>query len=249
MMGPGTSEGPGAVGQPLFATTHWSVVLAAADEERPEAAAALNQLCRAYWYPLYAYVRRRGYTPEDAQDLTQDFFALFLSRKSFSLADPSRGRFRSFLLTSLQHFLADEWRRAHRAKRGGGAPELPLDGEAAEARYVAELVETATPEQAYNRHWAMTLIEQALSALRAEYASAGKTGLFEALEEFLWGQEVYGSYPELAERLGMKEGAVRVAVHRLRERYREQLRQVVAQTVSDPGETEEELRYLITVVS
>ena len=163
-------EAPGAVGQPLFATTHWSVVLAAADQETPEAAAALENLCKSYWYPLYAYVRRRGYSPEDAQDLTQEFFARFLEKGSFSLADPARGRFRTFLLKSLQHFLADDWKRAHRAKRGGGTIPLSLDGVAAEARYAAGLADTATPERLYEERWAMTLLEQVLEQMREDYA-------------------------------------------------------------------------------
>ena len=145
--------------QPLFATTHWSVVLAAANEQNPQAATALQQLCRSYWQPLYVYTRRRGYSPEDAQDLTQEFFAHFLEKGSFSLADPGRGRFRTFLLKSLQHFLTDEWRRAHRAKRGGGAFDLPLDTVDAEAWYAEQLTDSTTPEQAYEERWAITLLE------------------------------------------------------------------------------------------
>ncbi len=249
MMGPGTSEAPGAVGKPLFATTHWSVVLAAAEGEKPEAAAALEQLCRTYWYPSYAYLRRRGRSPEEAQDLTQDFFVHFLARKSFSLADPTRGRFRSFLLKSLQHFLTDEWRRAHRSKRGGGAFNLPLDTVDAEAWYAEELTDSTTPEQAYEERWAITLLEHVLDGMRQDYAGAGKQRLFEALQDFLWDPEGSASYPALAKALEMTEGALRVAVHRLREGYRERLRAEVAHTVNDPAEIDGELRYLINIVT
>ena len=201
MSGRDNTEAPGAVGQPLFATTHWSVVLAAADQETPAAAAALENLCRSYWYPLYAYVRRRGYSPEDAQDLTQEFFARFLEKGSFRLADPTRGRFRTFLLKSLQHFLADDWKRAHRAKRGGGTFQLPLDGVAADARYAAELADSATPERLYEERWAMTLLEQVLARMREEYGRAGKARLFEALQDLLWGPDASVSYGALATEL------------------------------------------------
>ena len=232
-----------------FTTTHWSVVLAAGHDPSPHAEEALEQLCRNYWYPLYAYVRRRGYGPEDAQDLTQQFFARFLEKGSFSLADPSRGRFRTFLLKSLQHFLADDWKRAHRAKRGGGTIELPLDGVVAEVRYAAEPTESMTPERAYEQRWALTLLEQVLGRMREDYARVGKARLFEVLQDFLWGPDGSGSYAALARDLATTEGALRVAVHRLREQYRERLRAEVAHTVSNPGEVDAELRYLIGVIS
>jgi RNA polymerase sigma-70 factor (ECF subfamily) len=225
------------------------VVLAAGQSDSPDATQALETLCGAYWYPLYAYVRRRGYGHEDAQDLTQQFFARFLEKGSFSLADPSRGRFRTFLLKSLQHFLADDWKRAHRAKRGGGTIELPLDGVVAEARYTAELAETMTPERVYDERWAMTLLEQVLSRMREDYDRAGKARLIEALQNFLWGADGSASYAQIAENLAMTEGAVRVAVHRLREQYRERLRAEVAHTVSNPNEVDDELRYLIQAIS
>jgi RNA polymerase sigma-70 factor (ECF subfamily) len=186
---------------------------------------------------------------EDAQDLTQQFFAGFLEKQSFSLADPARGRFRTFLLKSLQHFLADDWRRAHRAKRGGGAFELPLDGAAAETRYAAELTDAMTPERAYEERWAMTLLDQVLARMREEYGRAGKARLFEALQDLLWGPDVSVSYRALATELAMTEGALRVAVHRLREHYRERLRAEVAHTVSHPSEVDAELHYLISVIS
>jgi RNA polymerase sigma-70 factor (ECF subfamily) len=246
---PGDGVEPSAKGSGLFTTTHWSVVLAAGQQDSPQASEALETLCRAYWYPLYLYVRRRGYGPEDAQDLTQDFFARFLEKGSFNLADPSRGRFRTFLLKSLQHFLADDWKRAHRAKRGGGTVELPLDGVVAEARYAAELTDTRSPERAYEQRWALTLLEQVLGRLREDYARVGKARLFEALQDFLWGPDGSVSYAALAQDLATTEGALRVAVHRLREHYRDRLRAEVAHTVSNPGEVDAELRYLIGVIS
>jgi RNA polymerase sigma factor (sigma-70 family) len=249
MMGRETTDAPGAVAQPLFATTHWSVVLAAGQGGTLQAAAALEQLCRTYWYPLYVYVRRRGYGVEDAQDLTQQFFAGFLAKESFSLADPARGRFRTFLLKSLQHFLADDWKRAHRAKRGGGAFQLPLDGAAVETRYAAELADPMTPERAYEQRWAMTLLEQVMTRMREDYVRAGKGRLFAALQDLLWGPDVSVSYGTLATELAMTQGALRVAVHRLREHYRERLRAEVAHTVSHPSEVDAELHYLISVIS
>jgi RNA polymerase sigma-70 factor (ECF subfamily) len=224
------------------------VVLAAGEQNTPQSAEALERLCRTYWYPLYAYVRRRGYSHEDAQDLTQEFFARFLEKGSFSLADPARGRFRTFLLKSLQHFLADDWKREHRAKRGGGTFEIPLDSLEAESRYAAELTDTMTPERAYEERWAATLIEHVLEQMRQDCNRAGKERLFQALEDFLWGPAPSRSYAVLAKDLGLTEVALRAAVHRLREQYRERLRAEVAHTVSEPGEVNAELRYLISVI-
>lgn len=244
-----TRVGASAAGSAVFTATHWSVVLAAGQQGSPRAVAALETLCRTYWHPLYVYVRRRGYGPEDAQDLTQQFFAQFLEKEGFSRADPDRGKFRSFLLKSIQHFLADEWKRAHRAKRGGGTRTLPWDSQAAEECCRADLAEAMTPERAYERRWAMTLLEQVLTSLRGDYVQAGKPRLFEALQDFLWGPEASLSYAQLAGELGMTEGAIRVAVHRLREHYRDRLRAAVAQTVDKSGEVDEELRYLIALMS
>jgi RNA polymerase sigma factor (sigma-70 family) len=245
----GGQPGGAKTGAPVFSTTHWSVVLAAGQQKSPEAAQALEKLCRTYWQPLYVYVRRRGYNPDDAQDLTQQFFALFLEKEGFSLADPDRGKFRTFLLTAIQHFLADEWKRAHRAKRGGGARVVSLDTQAAEERCRAGLAEALPPDRAYERCWAITLLEQVLSSLRGQYLQAGKGRLFEALEDFLWGPDASMSYARVAEELDMTEGAVRVAVHRLREHYRDRLRAEVAHTVDQPGSVDEELRYLIALMS
>jgi DNA-directed RNA polymerase specialized sigma24 family protein len=232
-----------------FATTHWSVVLAAGGRNTPESAKALETLCQTYWYPLYAYVRRRGYAPADAQDLTQQFFARFLEKGSFHRADPARGRFRSFLLKSLQHFLADDWKRAHRVKRGRGAFQVPLDRAMAEARFAAELTDTVTPERAYDEHWAMTLLEHVLGRMREEYTRVGKEGLFDALQDFLWDQDPPVPRAVMAKDLGLTEGALHAAVHRLRQHYRERLRSEVACTVDDPEQVDGELRYLITVMS
>ncbi len=240
------SEPPARGG--VFATTHWSVVLAAGEQNTPESAEALERLCSTYWHPLYTYVRRRGYSPEDAQDLTQQFFERFLERGSFSAADPARGRFRTFLLKALQHFLADEWKRRHRAKRGGRTFQVPLDGVLAEKLYAAELTDMMTPERAYEQRWALTLLEQVLEHMHQDYSSAGKETLFQALQAFLWGADPSLSYSALATELGLTQEALRAAVHRLREDYRERLRAEVAHTVSEPGEIDAELHYLIDVI-
>lgn len=247
MMGQGSAEPLGVMAQPLFATTHWSVVLAAADQESPEAAAALERLCCTYWYPLYAYVRRQGYDPADAQDLTQEFFARLLARKTLACVAPQKGKFRSFLLVVLRHFLSDERDRASAAKRGGGKPAVPLDAEQAENRYKLEPVDRLDAEKIYERRWAMTLLGQAWTRLREESVAHGKLEQFERLSEFVAGEAevtcVVG-----ASGLGMSESAMRSAVHRLRERYRALIREEIALTVSAPGEVDEELRHLINVM-
>ncbi|HOX00826.1 MAG TPA: sigma-70 family RNA polymerase sigma factor [Candidatus Paceibacterota bacterium] len=231
-----------------IATTHWSVVLLAGKEDSPQSAEALERLCRAYWYPLYVYIRRRGHGVEDAQDLTQQFFAHLLQKGGLRSANPGRGRFRTFLLHAIEHFLINEWKRAHRLKRGGGAQCLSLDADDAEQRYLQEPVATLTPERAYEKRWAMTLLEQVLTALRQEYAEAGNRRVFEELTDLLWGKDTWISYAQIGERLGMNEGAVRGAMHRLRERYRERLRAEVAHSVADPREVDDELRYLVAAV-
>lgn len=230
-----------------FATTHWSLVLAAGHASRADSKAALARLCETYWYPLYCYVRRRGHSAEEAEDLTQGFFAALLERDSLRVADPHRGRFRSFLLASLDHFLANEWRRRSARKRGGGQASLSLDCRWGEARYAQEPSGNLTPEQAYQRRWAMTLMEQALSRLRQEYVAGGKSALFDRLAALLGGDRG-AAYRDIAAELGMTEGAVKVAVHRLRRRCREHLRSEVAQTVAAPQDVEEELRNLLAVV-
>ena len=248
MMGQEAIGAPGAVAQPLFATTHWSVVLAAANQESPEGAAALEKLCRTYWYPLYAYVRRSGHSPEDAQDLTQAFFACLLARDSLAQVRPQKGKFRSFLLTALRHFLSDQWSQARAVKRGGRVEVLSWDALEAEGRYRLEPVERLDAERIYERRWAMTLLEQALNRLRDESTAAGKTELFEALESLVAGESDI-SCGDVAVKLGLTESAVKSSLHRLRERYRALVREEIAHTVAEPAEIEAEVRYLITVVS
>jgi RNA polymerase sigma factor (sigma-70 family) len=250
MHGSAHGHEPAAPPQGVFATTHWSVVLAAGQVCSVQSTEALEQLCRTYWYPLYLYVRRRSHSVEDAQDLTQQFFAQLLEKRSFTLADPARGRFRTFLLHALEHFLINEWKRAHRLKRGGEGHCMSLDAQEAEQRYAEEpATTTLTPERAYERRWAMTLLQQALAAVRQEYIAAGNAREFEELAELLWGKDTSISYAQIGERLGLAQGAARGAMHRLRMRYRERLRAEVAHTVAHPDEVEEELRYLIAVIS
>jgi RNA polymerase sigma factor (sigma-70 family) len=241
-----TNSAPTTAGPPahraVFVTTHWSMVQSAGRADTPRARAALETLCRTYWYPLYAYVRRRGYSPEDAQDLTQAFFARLLERKSVAGVGPEKGRFRSFLLACLNHFLANEWDKARAQKRGGGRV-LALDWASAETRLGPFPAEPLTPETIYERRWALTLLEEVYTRLAAEHERQGKTDLFAALRPALAGAGG-APYAELAGRLGMSEGAVKVAVHRLRHRYRELLRETIAETVATPEEVEDELRYL-----
>jgi DNA-directed RNA polymerase specialized sigma24 family protein len=232
----------------VFATTHWSVVVAAGDTKLPQANEALEKLCRAYWYPLYAYVRRKGYSAEDAQDLTQEFFARLLARNFLNVADRSRGKFRSFLLGSLEHFLAREWTKAHAQKRGGGRMFISLDEFDAENRYLREPAHELTAQKMFDRRWATTLLEAAMSRLRAECVANGKGDLFTAVETVLSGEKIGTSYADLAGSLQMSEGALKVAVHRLRQRYGELVRAEIAETVATQGEAEEELRYLFAVL-
>ncbi len=246
-----TSNGTQTPGAPAgcFVTTHWSVVLAAGRSDTTQAQAALEQLCRHYWQPLYAFVRRTGYSREEAQDLTQEFFARLLAQKTVARADPARGRFRSFLLGSLKHFLAHEWEKAHARKRGGGAQLLPLEFDTAETRCVQPVAPGDTPDRAYDRHWALALLEVVLGRLRGEYRTAGREGLFLGLKGTLSGGRAEIPYRELAGRLDLSEGAVRVAAHRLRQRYRELLREEIAHTVDRPGEVEQELKHLFAALS
>lgn len=233
----------------VFATTHWSVVLAAGNSSAVGAQTALEKLCRAYWFPLYAFARRQGNSPEDAQDLTQDFFCRLLEKNYLAKADPDRGRFRTFLLQSLKHFLVNEWKRAGRLKRGGGMEFISIDTNAAEDRYAAEAPDESNPDAEYETRWAVTLIELVLTALRQEFAAADKARLFEELKGFIWGEKSVASYAEIAGQLNVSEGMVKVAVHRLRQRFRELLRAEVAHTVARPEDIDEELRHLISVAS
>ena len=232
-----------------FATTHWSVVLSAGQPESPEAAQALEKLCRTYWYPLYTYVRRRGRSPEDSQDLTQAFFGHLLRQDFLRGVGPEKGRFRSFLLACLKHFLSDERDRTQAAKRGRGQPPISLDADLAERRYREEPVDGLTPEIAYERRWAATLLGRAQTRLAGEYAAAGKTDQLHRLQEFPLGERGESSFRDCAVRLGLSESALKSAVHRMRRRYRELVREEVAHTVNDPAEVEAEIRHLIAVVS
>lgn len=223
--------------------------MAAGGTDSSAATQALERLCQSYWYPLYAYVRRRGYGPPDAEDLTQEFFARLLEHNWVALARRSKGRFRSFLLMVLNRFLANEWDKIRAQKRGGGVRTIPLQMDTAESRYSQEPATTTTPEDLFEREWALTLLEEVLSALRAEYEEAGKAGLFDSLKPCLLGRSETQPYAQLAASLGMSEAAVKVAVHRLRERYRARLKQEVAKTVAVPSEVDSELRHLFRVLA
>jgi RNA polymerase sigma-70 factor (ECF subfamily) len=236
--------------QPVFATTHWSVVLTAGTHhDTTRARDALARLCQVYWYPLYAYVRRRGHNAPDAQDLTQAFFEQLLRRQSLASADPERGRFRSFILTAMNHFLAVEWKKARAQKRGGGNPNLSLDWAAAEQRFDLEPATTLAPDRLFEKHWALTLLGEVLSRLEREYQAEGKGRLFAAIKETLLGRRESQPYAELAETLGMNEGALKVAVHRLRKRYRELIRAEIANTLDPSEDVEAEMRHLFQVLA
>ena len=228
----------------IFATTHWTVVLAAGRRSTPQSDRALEELCRTYWYPLYAYVRRHGHSKEDAEDLTQGFFAAFLRRNYLGDVRSEKGRFRAFLLAALKHFLANEHDRASRQKRGGGQAPLSLDWQNADTRYQVDPADRLSPDKLYDRAWATTLLEQVIGRLRAECVAEGKANAFEQLKPFLTVGKGDLPYAEAAASLGLNEGAARVAVHRLRRRYRELLREQIAQTLSDPADLDEELRAL-----
>jgi RNA polymerase sigma factor (sigma-70 family) len=230
-----------------FLTTRWTVVLAAGNAQDPHSKQALATLCQTYWRPLYVFVRRRGYSPADAEDLVQEFFERLLERGIVGQADQDRGRFRTFLLSALDHFLVNEWTRQRTLKRGGGLRPVSWDGEGAEECYARELADKETPATAFDRHWAEALLEHALAQLRRQYAATGKAELFEALEPQLSGESPGSSCRELATRLGMSEGALRAAVHRLRRGFGEILRLEVAHTVTSPAEIDDELRYLFAL--
>jgi RNA polymerase sigma factor (sigma-70 family) len=245
-----TTPPPGEIArQPAFVTTHWSLVLQAGQSDTTRASVSLAKLCQTYWYPLYLYVRRRGHPPHDAQDLTQAFFARLLGRQWLRNADEKRGRFRTFLLTALSRFLADEWDKSRALKRGGTYLHLPLQIETGETRYGHEPVDNCTPEQCFERRWALTLLETALQKLRNEYERAGKVELFAALNSTLTGNRDQQPYAELAAALNLNEGAVKVAAHRLRKRYRQLLREEIGGTLAESGDIDEELRHLFSVLT
>jgi RNA polymerase sigma-70 factor (ECF subfamily) len=246
--GVSTTPGTHAPHAASFVTTHWSVVLSAGQSDTPRALDALSKLCQTYWYPLYAYVRGRGHCREDAQDLTQAFFARLLEKKWIGSADREKGRFRSFLLTAMKRFLADEWDKVRAQKRGGGVPLLPLQFDTAETRLSREPVDDVTPEQSFERRWVLTLLDEVLKRLRMEYKQEGNTELFAELNPCLVGDRTSLPYAELARKLALTESAVKSAVHRLRQRYRKLLREEIGQTVAAPGEVEDELRHLFAVL-
>jgi len=242
-----TAVSPGFQG--CFATTRWSVVLSARDSDSPQAGEALETLCRSYWYPLYAYVRRRGHSPEEAEDSTQEFFARLLARHWVADADRAKGRFRTFLLTAMSRFLANEWDRARAQKRGGAGATLPLDTAVAEGRYQTESATPMAPDRLYDRQWAMTLLDRALSRLGAEQEHLGKAAEFARLSPALTAERGEIPYATLATQLGLSETAARMAVHRLRKRFREVFREEIAQTVATPDEVEEEIRHLLAALT
>ena len=238
-----------AAARRVFATTHWSVVLAAGQGDSEPAHRALETLCRGYWYPIYVYVRRKGHDPDEAQDLTQEFFAQLIAKEHLRLADQQKGKFRTFLLAMLDYFLAREWSRAHRQKRGGQFIFISLDEETPEERYRLEPADNDTPEKRFVRQWALAVLEQAMNALERECAVNGKGNLFWETKELLSGERDAAAYAQIARRLNMAEGATRMAVLRLRRRYAELLRKEIAQTVSEPEEVDQEMRYLLSAVS
>jgi RNA polymerase sigma-70 factor (ECF subfamily) len=232
-----------------FVTTHWSVVLAAGQGASDGADVALEKLCRGYWWPLYAFVRRRGYGPHDAQDLTQEFFARLLAKDFFRAVDRNKGKFRSFLLAALEHFLANEWRRSQTQKRGGKFTFVSINDDSAEQPFLQVPASNLSPEQLFEQQWAMTLLNQTLARLEQEFVVSGKGGLFGELKIFLTGEKRAASYAELGAKLGMTEAALKMAVSRMRQRYGELLRAEIANTVSDPAEVEAELKALFKALS
>jgi len=249
MPSPEEGESHGASGGGQFNTTHWSVVLAAKQGDSSEAAAALEKLCRTYWYPLYAYLRRRGCGEHDAQDLTQGFFAHLLERGSIQGVEREKGKFRSFLLASLNYFLADERDRASAQKRGGGREVFSLDAREAEKRYRLEPVDERSPDKLFERQWAMTLLDQVLARLTQEFSDAGKLEFFHRLQPFLVEGTADQTYAEVARDLHMTEEAMKKAVQRMRRRYHQLFREEIGHTVATAEEVEEELRHLCAVLS
>lgn len=237
----GNSGGNGS-----FRTTQWTAVITAGNRNDPEADAALAQLCETYWYPIYAYIRRRGASPEDAEDLTQEFFARLLQRNFLEGITREGGKFRSFLLTAVNRFLCNEWRRNQAEKRGGGKVLVSLDRQA-EDRYRLEPVDEMTPEKLFERRWAFTLLDEVMGCIRDEYAHAGRATLFKRLQPYITGGADLPGYGAIAPTLGMSETAVKTAVHRLRARFNERLRQEIMRTVGSVGEVDGEVRYLISV--
>jgi RNA polymerase sigma-70 factor (ECF subfamily) len=232
-----------------FVTTHWSAVVRAAHPDSAEAQAALGELCRNYWYPLYTFVRRQGHGPHDAEDLTQEFFARLLEKNFVAEAHSEKGRFRTFLLTALKRFLANQWDRQHARKRGGFQTVVPIDADLAESRLRADPAHEAAPDELYERQWAMTLLDQVMARLQEEYASTDRSALFEQLRGCLTQDDSARPYAEIASQLRLTEAAVKMSMHRLRSRYREVLRSEIGKTVSSPEEVEDEISHLFTTFS
>jgi DNA-directed RNA polymerase specialized sigma24 family protein len=231
-----------------FTPTHWSVILSAQNTSSPNAGAALEKLCRTYWYPIYAYVRRQGEDVETAKDLTQGYFARLLEKRYLGQVHPDKGKFRSFLLASLKHFLADERDRKQAQKRGGDYKFVSLDDDAMEERYCLEAVDGMTAEKLFDRRWALALLEQAQTRLRQEYVRSGRSPLYEALKPFAMGSQEVASYAGVATNLGMTESAIKSAIFRIRQRYRELIRAEVANTVPSGSDVDAEIRHLIAVI-
>jgi DNA-directed RNA polymerase specialized sigma24 family protein len=232
-----------------FTTTHWSVVLAARQPDAPAAQQALEQLCQTYWYPLYMFIRHQGYSPEDAQDLTQAFFERVLARNYFDQVSRDKGRLRAFLLAALKHFLSDQRDRDRAAKRGGGATVLSLDAQTAEERYQLEPVDTMSPDRLYERRWAFTVLDAARERLRQEFVTDGKSDLYEQLNALENGEQSDCTYAEVGQRLGLSEDAIKSAVVRLRRRYGQLLRREIAQTVAISAEIEKEIQHLLAAIT
>jgi len=228
----------------IFATTHWTVVLAAGRRHTPQSDGALEELCRTYWFPLYAYVRRRGHNKPDAEDSVQAFFARFLAKNYLAGLSAERGRFRAFLLASLKHFLINEWKKSQRLKRGGGEKNLLLDWQTADTKFQVAATNEPSPDKAFDREWALALLVKVIERLQRECEVDGKIKLFEQLKFFLTAGKGALSHTDAAKKLGMDEAAVRVAVHRLRKRYRVLLRDEIAQTLADAADVDEEMRAL-----
>lgn len=229
---------------PDFRTTQWTQVLEAGHDDSARSAAALQRLCSTYWFPIYAYVRKQGHSPHDAEDLTQEFFARLLRLKSLETVSPEKGKFRTFLLVSLKHFLADAWDAAKATKRGGGCTIVSLDEESAEERYQLEAASEAPPDVAFDRRWVVSMLEHALATMHKEYEAGGRIEHFNHMKEFLQNAAGDGDYDRIGAALAMSSGSVAVAVHRFRQRYRDLVRAEIANTVSSSEEMEEELRHL-----
>jgi RNA polymerase sigma factor (sigma-70 family) len=236
-------------GRGRFATTRWSLVLAAGRRSSNRSSEALASLCETYWYPVYAFIRRQGHDADAARDLTQEFFARVLEKNYFGDADPARGRFRAFLLTSIRHFLSNERDRARALKRGGATPPLSLDVETAEGTYQLEGQDDLTPEKLFDARWATLLLDRALSRLERAYTASGKSETFDRLKGFLTGDNAHVTYDEAARSLNSTEAAIKVAVHRLRRRFRDALVEEIAETVDSPADIDAELRHLRAAVT